>query len=70
MIRTTVRVADLPEDARMAYTTDVKGGGVATGSRERVPRAPLGNGPPTREADELSVAPSTCRSDATKADLV
>ena len=29
MIRTTVRMSDLPDDARMAYTTDVKGGGVA-----------------------------------------
>jgi hypothetical protein len=34
MIRTTVKVADLPEGARMAYTADVIDGGVALNNSE------------------------------------
>jgi len=34
MIRTTVKVADLPEGAHMAYTADVIDGGVALNNSE------------------------------------
>ena len=34
MIRTTVNLADLPDGARMAYTTDVIDGGVALNNDE------------------------------------